>query len=142
MITYRATLDVPVETALRLAGWLAAHRELLGTRSGRRAMGCYRQAVLVLRWFREDTTLRMLARDAGIGISTAYRYPHEDSDLHEILERGRDQGWSHVSLDGTLIEADRCRAKGENGHDIWYSGKHKQHGGSVQVLCDPTGFPV
>ena len=25
---------------------------------------------------------------------------------------------------------------------MWYSGKHKHHGGNVQVLCDPTGFPV
>lgn len=28
------------------------------------------------------------------------------------------------------------------GHDVWCSGKHKHHGGNIQVLCDPTGFPV
>ena len=150
MITYRATLDVPAETALRLAVWLGEHRRNLGTRKGRRAAGCYRQAVLVLRWFRDDTSLRMLARDAGIGISTAYRYLHQGidvlaaraPDLHDVLARGRQEGWSHVNLDGTLIETNRCAARNDNGHDTWYSGKHKKHGGNVQVLCDPSGFPV
>ena len=150
MITYRATLDVPAETALRLAVWLGEHRRSLGTRKGRRAAGCYRQAVLVLRWFRDDTSLRMLARDAGIGISTAYRYLHEGidvlaaqaPDLHDVLARGKEEGWSHVNMDGTLIETNRCAARNDNGHDTWYSGKHKKHGGNVQVLCDPSGFPI
>ena len=150
VITYRATLDVPAETALRLAVWLREHRRSLGTRKGRRAAGCYRQAVLVLRWFRDDTSLRMLARDAGIGISTAYRYLHEGidvlaaqaPDLHDVLARGKKEGWSHVNLDGTLIETNRCSARKENGHDVWYSGKHNKHGGNVQVLCDPSGFPI
>lgn len=44
-------------------------------------MGCYRQAVLVLHWFRTDTPMRLLARDAGIGFSTAYRYLHEGIDV-------------------------------------------------------------
>jgi len=47
-----------------------------------------------------------------------------------------------VCLDGTLIATDRCSAKSESGHDVWYSGKHKQHGGNIQVLCNPTGYPV
>ena len=150
MIAYSATLDVPQETVYRLSGWLAAHRRQLGTRRGRRAASCYRQALMVLRWFRDDTRLRMLARDAGLGISTAYRYLHEGidvlaaqaPDLHEVLDRARTEGWSHLDLDGTLIHTDRSRTKNEKGHDIWYSGKHKHHGGNVQVLCDPKGFPV
>jgi hypothetical protein len=150
VIAYRATLDVPARTVQRLAAWLATHRRQIGTRKGRRVLGCYRQAVLVLRWFRDDTTVRMLARDASIGISTAYRYLHEGidvlaaqaPDLHEVLERPRCEGWSHLNLDGTLIETDRVRAKGENGYDLWYSGKHKQHGGNIQVLTEPGGFPV
>src|SRR4051794_29120218 len=59
--------------------------------------------------------MRVLARDAGLPISTAYRYLHEAitvlaehaPDLHEVLEQGRREAWSHVSLDGTLIETDR-----------------------------------
>lgn len=85
-----------------------------------------------------------------MGISTAYRYLHEGidvlaaqaPDLHDVLDRARREGWSHVNLDGTLIETDRVGAKGESGHDLWYSGKHKQHGGNVQVLTEPGGFPV
>jgi len=45
---------------------------------------------------------------AGIGISTAYRYLHEGidviaeqaPDLHDVLARGQREGWSHLSLDG------------------------------------------
>jgi hypothetical protein len=150
VIAYRATLDVPAETVWKLAGWLAARRRLLGTRKGRRAASCYRQAVLVLRWFRDDTRMRMLARDAGIGISTAYRYLHEGiavlaaqaPNLHDVLQRGKDEGWSHVDLDGTLIATDRVSGTTQHGNDVWYSGKHKQHGGNVQIVCDPAGFPV
>lgn len=150
MITYRATLDVPQATVLKLSGWLSAHRRVLGTRKGRRAATCYRQAVMVLRWFRDDTRMPMLARDAGLGISTAYRYLHEGitvladqaPDLHDVLTRAKAEGWSHLMLDGTLIETDRSATKGEKSYDIWYSGKHKKHGGNIQVLCDPSGFPV
>ncbi len=47
-----------------------------------------------------------------------------------------------MCLDGTLIATDRCTAKSESGHDAWYSGKHKKHGGNVQVVWDPpTGYP-
>jgi hypothetical protein len=33
-------------------------------------------------------------------------------------------------------------ARAEAGHDLWYSGKHHCHGGSVQVFSDPSGFPL
>jgi fatty-acid desaturase len=32
--------------------------------------------------------------------------------------------------------------KGPNGADLWWSGKHRHHGGNIQVLSDPTGFPI
>ena len=78
----------------------------------------------MLHWFRDDTSSWMLARDAGIGISTAYRYLYEGidvlaaqaPDLHGVLARGKEEGWSHVHLDGTLIETDRCAARNDNGH--------------------------
>jgi DDE superfamily endonuclease len=60
-----------------------------------------------------------------------------------VLERGKAAGWTHVTLDGTLIATDRCRTVNpDTGHDLWYSGKHHAHGGNVQVVCDPEGFPV
>ncbi len=149
MITYRATLDVPCETAACVSRWLAAHRKIHDARPWQRAATPYAQAVLVLRWFRDRTDVDVLARDSRISIATAYRYLHEAidviaarvPDLHDVLARGLEQGWEFVCLDGTLIPTVRSSRKSEAGHDLWYSGKHHRHGGNVQVLTGPTGYP-
>lgn len=99
--------------------------------------------MLGLRWLRDRTSPDALARDHGIGRATAYRYLDEVTmvlaaqapDLHEALERARDEGFSHVILDGKIIPADRCRektisVKGEV-IDLWYSGKAHEHGGNI-----------
>lgn len=133
-----------------MSRWLAARRREVDSRPWQRAATCWTQAVLALRWFKDATKIDRLARDAGVSIATAYRYLHEAIDviadhapeLREVLAHGQVQRWAFVCLDGTLIITDRCRAKSPTGHDAWYSGKHKQHGGNVQVLCDPTGYPV
>lgn len=104
----------------------------------------------MLRWFADDTDVHLLARDARISLATAYRYLHEAiaviaeraPELTDVLDRGLQQGWTYVCLDGTLIETTRSSSRSETGHDRWYSGKHKRHGGNIQVLTDPTGFPV
>src|SRR3954465_11512914 len=151
MITYSATLDVPADTATLLTELLVAERLRRGTGVGSRAASCSAQAVLVLRWFREDADMRVLAADTGISLATGYRYLHEGidvlaaqaPDLHQVLAAGAAAGWSHVTLDGTLIRTDRCRTTNpDTGHDLWYSGKHFAHGGNVQIVGDPTGFPV
>ena len=151
VITYSATLDVPEATAALLTDLLIAERRRRGTGIGARAATAREQAILVLRWFRQDADMPTLARDTGISPATGYRYLHEGidvlasraPDLHQVLEAGRAAGWSHVVLDGTLVATDRCRVtKADTGHDLWYSGKHRAHGGNVQVVCDPTGFPV
>jgi hypothetical protein len=60
-----------------------------------------------------------------------------------VLERGKAAGWTHVTLDGTLIRTDRCRVKNPHtGHDLWFSGKHRAPGGNVQIVSDPDGHPV
>ena len=47
--------------------------------------------------------------------------------LADALERARDEGFSHVILDGKIIPADRCKepAVSVKGQiiDLWYSGK-------------------
>ncbi|KZS71340.1 hypothetical protein A4G29_02890 [Mycobacterium kansasii] len=135
---------------LHVTALLRTHRREIGTRTGRRAGSERTQAKLVLRWFRDDPPVRQLAAEAGLPISTTYRYLHEAidviaeqaPDLHEVLKQAKQQGWSHLVLDGTLIRIDRVNERNENGHHRWYSGKHKTRGGNVQIIADPTGFPV
>ena len=47
IVSYTAVLDIREETAYFLARLLMLRRAELGTRRGRRALGCYRQAVLI-----------------------------------------------------------------------------------------------
>jgi len=62
-------------------------------------------------------------------------------DLPDVLAHGLDEGWAFVCLDGTLNASTRSSAPSAAGHDVWYSGKHRQHGGNIQVLTGPTGYP-
>jgi hypothetical protein len=143
-------LDVREDTVYFLARLLMLRRRDLGTRRGRRALGGYRQAVLVIRWFLDGTRLAQLAVDHGIGTSTAYRYLHEGIDalaaaapaLPEAIAAAKASGSTHLNLDGTVVRTDRCQVEGPNGADLWWSGKHKWHGGNIQVLSDTDGWPI
>jgi len=103
----------------------------LGTPAGSRAWGPFRQAVLVLRWFRERGCVHCLARDAWVSQVTGCRYLYEGidmladqaPDLHEALARCRREGMAHVVLDGTLLRSDRVAGVCENGNDWWFSQK-------------------
>jgi hypothetical protein len=149
VITYRATRDVPAGTVSLVSRWLVAHRRAHDSRPWQRAATPYVQAVMVLRWFKDATDLRFLARDVQVSIATAYRYVHEGidviaahaPDLYEVLAQGLGEGWAFVCLDGTLIPSTRSSAPSAAGHDVWYSGKHKHQGGNIQVLTGPTGYP-
>ncbi|AQW48453.1 transposase family protein [Streptomyces violaceusniger] len=149
-ITYTAVLDVGRETAETLARLLHEHRQRLGTRKNTRALGVFKQGVLVLRWFVDGARLAQLARDNGISLPTAYRYLHEGPtvlavhapDLSTALERAAAAGYTHLNLDGTVIRTDRVSAQGPNGADLWWSAKHRHHGGNVQVVSAPDGWPL
>src|SRR5918912_1492391 len=115
-------------------------------------------SVLVLRWFLDGTRLAQLAADNQIGRSTAYRYLHEGIDvlaaaapgLRGALLAARAAGHAHVPVDGTLIRTDRCQVPGPTARtdrsgrrvDLWWSGKHTCHGGNVQVIAAPDGWPL
>jgi hypothetical protein len=150
LVTYVATLDIPRHVVDHLSRLLAVRRRRIGTPRGSRALGPFRQAVLVLRWFREQACVHCLARDAGISQATAYRYLHEGidvlaeqaPDLDEVLHRCRREGMTHVVLDGTLIASDRLAGVRDNGNDLWFSQKHKAFGGNVQFLSAPDGTPL
>jgi DDE superfamily endonuclease len=150
-VAYTAVLDANRQTVQFVSDLLAAERARRGTRAGTRALGCFAQAVLVLRWFCDGTRLAQLARDNTIGVSTAYRYLHEGIEvladrkpsLHSALLAAKMAGHTHINIDGTLIYTDRCRQLGPTpGVDLWWSGKHHHHGGNIQVVSTPDGWPL
>src|SRR3954452_20676078 len=122
-VSYTAVLSVAEETVPFVSGPLAAERRRRGTRGRRRALGCYRQAVLVLRWFLDGTRLAQRACDNRIGRSTAYRYLPEGIDalavaapgLRGALLAARAAGHSHVTVYGSLLRTDRCSVAGPSG---------------------------
>lgn len=150
-ITYIATLGVRDETVFFLSGLLHAEQQRRGTRRKRRALSCFKQAVLVLRWLLDGTRMKQLAGDNGISRSTGYDYVHEGINvlaaqapgLHGALLAAKAAGYDYVLLDGTLIETDRIATPGPTaGVNLWWSAKHKNHGGNVQVLTAPDGWPL
>jgi hypothetical protein len=150
-VSYTAVLDVSPDSVLFLSGLLDAERTRRGTRKDTRALSTYKQAVLVLRWFLEDTRMSALARDNAISASTAYEYRDEGiavlaarrPGLHGALLAAKAAGHTHVIVDGTLIYTDRIGAPGPTaGVDLWWSGKHKHHGGNIQVVSAPDGWPL
>jgi hypothetical protein len=119
-VAYTAVLEVSEDSVLFVSGLLHAERLRRGTRKGTRALGTYKQAVLVLRWFLDDTRMSALARDNGIAVSTAYDYLDEGiavlaarrPSLHGALLAAKAAGHSHVIVDGTLIRTDRISSPG------------------------------
>src|SRR5690606_8039765 len=112
----------------------------------------FRQAVMVLRWFRGERDIPKLGRDHKVSRATAYRYIDEGiavlaaqaPDLHGALERARNDGHAYLIMDGTLLPTDRCAeqtisVKSEQ-IDLWYSGKAHQHAGNIQALSSPAGW--
>jgi hypothetical protein len=147
-------VDVPRELVQYLAGLLAAERCARGTRTGTRALTCFRQALRVPVWFRKNEDKALLGTGFDVSRSTAYRYLAEGiqvltaqaPDLHTALQRVAAEGWSHVILDGKLFATDRLTetttsVKGET-IDAWYSGKHRDFGANIQAIMRPDGLPI
>src|SRR3954462_13166072 len=96
VITYSATLDVPAETPTLVTELLVAERLRRGTGVGSPPPSARDRAILLLRWFREDADMKVLALDAGVSLATGYRYLHEGidalaahaPDLHQGLSAG------------------------------------------------------
>jgi hypothetical protein len=147
-------LDVPRELAEYLSRLLHTERCRRGTRKNSRALTCFRQAVLGLRWFRQGADVAALARDHGVSRATGYRYLDEviavlaaqAPDLHDALVQAKADGAAYVILDGKIFSADRCSEKTTSVQgaqiDLWYSAKAHEHGGNVQALSAPDGFPL
>jgi hypothetical protein len=154
VLSYRVTLDVPFQLVAFVSQLLAGHRREIGTRSGTRALTCWKQAVFALAWFRDRPDIRRLGAGFGISQATAYRYKDEAVEvlaakaptLREALDRAVELGLPYLILDGTLISSDRCADKktSKKGKEIdkWYSGKAHEPAGNVQALAAPRGIPL
>ncbi len=154
MLFYRVRLDIPQELVLFVSRLLAARRREIGTRKGTRKLGCYRQALFGLAWFRDKGDIPRLGAGFGLPQSTAYRYLDEVTGvlaaqapgLREALERALAEGTPYVILDGKVVDADRCREKtlSRKGEviDLWYAGKTHDFGGNIQALFYPSGIPM
>jgi hypothetical protein len=68
-----AVLPVGDHTVLFVSALLHTERRRLGTRAGTRSLGCYRQAILVLRWLLDGTRITQLAVDNASPPRTAGR---------------------------------------------------------------------
>jgi hypothetical protein len=157
LITYRVRLDVPGELVLFVSRLLARHRKELGTRKGTRSLGCYRQALFGLAWYRDKPDIPRLGAGFGLSQATSYRYVAEVTEvvsaeapgLEEALERAVKEGTPYVILDGKIVSSDRCHAKtaSRKGRDIdlWYSGEEeglrREHPGPV-LPGQPTGVDL
>jgi hypothetical protein len=150
-VTYTAVLKVSEDSVRFLADLLEQERVRRGTRTASRALTCRQQAMLVLRWLFDDARMEQLARDNGIGLSTAYDYRDEaiavlavrKPSLHGVLLAAKAAGYAHVIVDGTLMYTDRISTPGPTpGVDLWWSGKHRHHGGNIQVVSAPDGWPL
>jgi hypothetical protein len=143
LITYRVRLDVPGELVLFVSRLLARHRREIGTRKNTRSLGCYRQALFGLAWYRDKPDIPRLGAGFGLSQATSYRYVAEGTKvlsaeapgLEEALERAVAEGTPYVILDGKIVSADRCHEKtvSRKGReiDLWYSGKKKDFGGNI-----------
>lgn len=154
MIAHAAVLDVSADLAGHLAWLLQLERRRRGTRAGTRALSCFWQAVLGLRWFHDRIHPETPGRDHELSRATAYRYVDEVITVlaeqgpgparsaptgpragHDPRDPGRHRdhhgslGRKTTSVQGTTI-------------DLWYSGKAKAHGGTIQALSMPNGFPL
>jgi hypothetical protein len=105
VITYRVTLDVPLQLVIKVSNLLRKRRKELGTRNGTRALTCYQQAVFILAWFRDRPGLSRLCQGFGISQATACRYKDEGVEvlralaptLHDTLEKAAEQGLPYLA---------------------------------------------
>jgi hypothetical protein len=154
VVSYRVMLDVPKDLIWFVSRLPAARRHEIGTRKGTRRLGCYKQALFALAWFRDKGDIARLGAGFGLSQSTAYRYLDEVTavlaarapGLAEQLERALAAGVPYLILDGKVVDADRCREKTTSRKgtaiDLWYSGKTRDFGGNIQALFYPSGIPL
>src|ERR1700746_178152 len=140
MLFYRAALPLSSRTLTFVSGLVRRHRKSI--RSCWRKLNPGQQALLVLAYLRKGETFAHLAAGVAGGATTAWRYVNETvallaaraPRLRQAVRAAKKAGYAYVVLDGTLIAVDRVAADRP-----FYSGKHKRHGGNLQVIASPAG---
>ena len=115
MFTCSAIRDFTEDTLIHVTALLHGHRREIGTRAGRRAV------------------------EAELPISISYRYLHsaidviaeQASDLHEVLERAKREGWSHLTRCLRRIRLCPSRASGGT-----FDRAANAHGETTKLLLD------
>jgi hypothetical protein len=114
-------------------------------------LSCGKQALFAVVWSRKREDLTVLATGFGTSGATGYRYRDEAvraveaPELSDGLRRAKQEGCSHVVLDGKIVDTDRCRetiSRKGNVIDVWYSGKRHDFGGNIQAVMRPDGLPI
>jgi hypothetical protein len=140
MLFYRAAVDLSHQTLNYVAGVVRRHRKSM--RSVWRRLNPGRKALLVLVYLCKGETFTEIGAGFGVSTSTAWRYVEEtvallsarSPKLGQALRKAKRDGLHYLVLDGTLIHTDRVKADRP-----YFSGKHRVHGMSVQVIASPDG---
>ncbi|WP_438484223.1 hypothetical protein [Streptomyces sp. S186] len=94
MVSHRAMPDVPHPMGEYLVRLFVGHRRAIGARRGTRVLGLSRQAVLVLRGFRDHACVHRLTWDAGISQATGYRHLHQGIDALAAQVPASPESWN------------------------------------------------
>jgi DDE superfamily endonuclease len=138
-IIYGLALMTPAHVIDTLTRMLYRHRARIGSRW--RGYDARLQAILTVAWLQGGHTYRSLAAGNGVSKDTCRRYVTEGItvlarralSLTEVVRLAAAAGWPYLIVDGVNVPIERLADR------KWFSGKHKRHGGNVQVVAAPDG---
>lgn len=143
-IIYGLALSTPESTVKMLVMVLERYHKRIGSRWSKHSFRL--QAVLTCAWLEGGHAHRELAAGDGIPHTTRRDLVQEGIKaparralpLTEVVRLAVAAGWDCLIVDGVDIPTERINGK-YGKHQIWYSGEHERHGGSVTTIAAPDG---